>query len=193
MSHAGREGSGFYCSQRTSRAPEDPAMKYRTPRLALLLAFPLVLASVIGCSSSSDSKKDATAGSGGSGGTGGTGGVDAAPSDGPRDGSADLGPAGGMVPGPADMHCKPDDTITVKEASCDLGPLDGGSEEGDGGEPEPATHNNAEADDDDCKYHIKWISTPIRLNQDVTFTVTVTDKADGKGIAFPSRGKFDVA
>jgi hypothetical protein len=91
------------------------------------------------------------------------------------------------------MHCKPDDSITVKEASCQLDAPDGGSEEGDGGEPEPATHNNAEADDDDCKYHIKFSSTPIRLNQDVTFTVTVTNKADGKGIPFPSGSQFSVA
>jgi hypothetical protein len=41
---------------------------------------------------------------------------------------------------------------------------------------------NAEADDDDCKYHVKWTSTDITENKDVTFTITLTAKADGKGV-----------
>jgi hypothetical protein len=42
---------------------------------------------------------------------------------------------------------------------------------------------NAAGDDDDCKYHISWTSTPIRLNTDVTFTVTVTTLSDGKPVS----------
>jgi len=38
---------------------------------------------------------------------------------------------------------------------------------------------NSEGDDDDCKYHVKWTSTPIKRNNDVTFTVTVTKLTDG--------------
>ena len=34
---------------------------------------------------------------------------------------------------------------------------------------------NAEGDDDDCKYHIIWTSTPVRENASVTFTVTLTN------------------
>jgi len=31
-------------------------------------------------------------------------------------------------------------------------------------------------DDDDCKYHVSWTSTPVAVNQDVSFTVTATLK-----------------
>jgi len=42
------------------------------------------------------------------------------------------------------------------------------------------TMNNAEGDDDDCKYHVKWTSTPVcEGTGGVTFTVTATKKADG--------------
>lgn len=46
-----------------------------------------------------------------------------------------------------------------------------------------ATLYNSEADDDDCKYHVKFTSTPVRRNENVTFTVTATTKADGQPAA----------
>jgi hypothetical protein len=36
-----------------------------------------------------------------------------------------------------------------------------------------------EGDDDDCKYHVTWSATPICEKAGVTFTVTLTTKADG--------------
>ena len=42
------------------------------------------------------------------------------------------------------------------------------------------TRKGAEADDDDCKYHVKWLSSGNSLNQDVYFQIDVTLKADGK-------------
>ena len=42
---------------------------------------------------------------------------------------------------------------------------------------------NSEADDDDCKYHVKFTATPIRRDQNVTFTVTATTLADGQAAA----------
>ncbi|MEI9949383.1 MAG: hypothetical protein WDO74_10470 [Pseudomonadota bacterium] len=36
---------------------------------------------------------------------------------------------------------------------------------------------NSEGDDDDCKYHVSWTSTPIRGTRNVTFTVTTKDLA----------------
>ncbi len=42
------------------------------------------------------------------------------------------------------------------------------------------TRKGAEADDDDCKYHVKWLSSGASLNQDVYFQIDVTLKADGK-------------
>jgi hypothetical protein len=38
---------------------------------------------------------------------------------------------------------------------------------------------NSSGDDDDCKYHLSWTSTPIGENRDVTFTVTSTYTTDG--------------
>jgi len=191
-------------------------MKYLLPRLAVALALPLLLAEA-GCGSSSSNNdssgggsggKDASGGSGGvdaaagSGGSGGSGGRDGGPQDVPtadggadaRDGSANLGEVGGMVPGPADNHCMNVQTITVSQASCNP---DGGGPPpppaGDAGmEPQPI-HNNAQADDDDCKYHVTWTSTPIYKNMPVTFTVTVVNKADNTPVPFPPRAQFAVA
>jgi hypothetical protein len=157
-------------------------MKYGT-HLILALAVPLLVGST-GCSSSSSTNSDAaTDGSGGSGGTG----ADAA-----KDGSADLGPAGGPVAGPADNHCQGKETITPVEKSChpDAGAAAAAD---DGGVEEPETHNNAEADDDDCKYHLSFSSDPIHLNQNVTFTVKVVRKANGQPEPFPAGADLNVA
>ena len=43
-----------------------------------------------------------------------------------------------------------------------------------------ATMCNSEGDDDDCKYHVAWSSSPIRRNSDVTFDVTATRRFDGQ-------------
>ena len=55
----------------------------------------------------------------------------------------------------------------------------------DAGPPEPYgdPQNGSEGDDDDCKYHLKWSSTPICIGSSVTFTVTITRKSDGKPAA----------
>jgi hypothetical protein len=41
------------------------------------------------------------------------------------------------------------------------------------------TQYGYESDDDDCKYHVRWSSTPICENGGVTFTVTLTNKETG--------------
>jgi hypothetical protein len=41
------------------------------------------------------------------------------------------------------------------------------------------THDGDVADDDDCKYHVSWTSTPICENEGVTFTVTATYLTNG--------------
>ena len=91
--------------------------------------------------------------------------------------SGSDGPTGGPAAGAADTHCTlPDGGVEaqpVSMASCaatggDAGVIDYGP-----------TRFNAEADDDDCKYHVKWTSSPIRQNTDVTFTATTTQKAGG--------------
>ena len=88
------------------------------------------------------------------------------------------GPAGGPVAGAADTHCSLPDggsrSQPVSQASCSLPPgADAGTTDyGD-------TMFNSEADDDDCKYHVKWTATAIRENSNVTFTTVATNKSTG--------------
>ena len=42
--------------------------------------------------------------------------------------------------------------------------------------------NNAEGDDDDCKYHVSWTSSAICENANVTFNVKITAKVDGSPV-----------
>jgi YtkA-like len=101
-------------------------------------------------------------------------------------GGGGHGPPGGPVAGPADTHCG----TTVQptsEAACHggaggAGGSGGGHDHGAGGggiSDYGPTLYNAEGDDDDCKYHVNFTSTDIYENQDVIFTVTLTQKSDG--------------
>ena len=103
---------------------------------------------------------------------------------------APTGPGGGPVTGASDHHCTvPSARVQVTNpASChpDAGPpsetgpsadADAASEAGDEN-PYGPTMFNAEADDDDCKYHMKFSVTPTHKNEDETFTLTVTKLAD---------------
>lgn len=103
--------------------------------------------------------------------------------------------SGGPVEGPADAHCGANSQV-VNAANCNPAPGAGGGSSsststgaggttGAGGEASEygATLNNAEGDDDDCKYHLAWTATPISQNKDVTFTAVITTKADGKPLA----------
>jgi hypothetical protein len=74
---------------------------------------------------------------------------------------------GGPVTGALDSHCAGLPIVVVNSASCTATPEPGGDAE------EPAVLFNAEGNDDDCKYRVSFTSTPVRLNQNVTFTVTV--------------------
>ena len=97
---------------------------------------------------------------------------------------APMSAAGGPVPGSADAHCTDGSPIEVIAEACTKPSADAAA----GGAPgEPAdcneTHDdeygetqfNSEGNDDDCKYHASWISTPISLNQDLTLTVTTSN------------------
>jgi hypothetical protein len=97
-------------------------------------------------------------------------------------GGGPTGPEGGPVTGALDMHCRDADggvTAVVVGACMPGGETDAG-EPPDGGAVSEygATLFNAEGDDDECKYHVKWTATPIRQNTNVTFTVTLTKLAD---------------
>jgi hypothetical protein len=79
---------------------------------------------------------------------------------------------GGPVEGAADAHCG-----TTVQATDPAVCMMTGTAPPD--EDHPVLFGT-EGDDDDCKYHVTWSSTDVYENQDVTFTVTVTNKTDGK-------------
>jgi hypothetical protein len=94
--------------------------------------------------------------------------------------------------GAADTHCQGQPVQPVNPASChvtDAGataPDDAGADSGAAPADDcdyGATMFGAQGDDDDCKYHVSWTSTQLcEGTAGVTFTVTVTDKVDGKPV-----------
>lgn len=110
-----------------------------------------------------------------------------------------------VVSGAADSHCGTK-VVTVDTAACTA---DAGAESdagADAGDIDLADYGdtmpNAEGDDDDCKYHLKWSSGAAAATTksfsvfprhdttsggtgeggDVTFTVTITNKKDGSPV-----------
>ena len=91
------------------------------------------------------------------------------------------------VSGAPDTHCGAM-PVVANPAVCHVTPDAGDDGGADGGAPADnggfgPTNYNAEADDDDCKYHVKWESTAVTENADVTFKITVTNKKDGTPVA----------
>lgn len=99
------------------------------------------------------------------------------------------GKAGGAVSGAADNHCVDDAGAPISQqtsqAACSL--PEGGAPEAGVEEPYGDTRYNQESDDDDCKYHVKWTSTPVYRNKNVTFTVEATRRVDDQPLtgAYP--------
>ena len=92
--------------------------------------------------------------------------------------SAPDGQAGGAVAGAVDLHCTTSAGMTVQPtnpSSC--------NPSGTAGSTGPVVYGDTmygnDGDDDDCKYHVHWTSTPIYENTHVTFTVSATQLADG--------------
>jgi hypothetical protein len=160
--------------------------------LSVLVGTALLLAAT-GCSSSS---------SDGGGGAAGSGGAGTATASGPVAGDSDTHCKGkSVVVDPA--ACK-----TMGKGGA--GGMGGGGGAGGGSAGEAGAGGNAaagapgtptsgangdcpsvdpdygdiaygsEADDDDCKYHVKWSVTPFQVGTAASFTVTVTTIADGK-------------
>ena len=72
---------------------------------------------------------------------------------------------------------------TVDPAAC-MPAADAGGAGDDGGAAQPSclygsTMYGQEGDDDDCKYHVSWSSTPICNGSNVTFTMVATVRASG--------------
>jgi hypothetical protein len=99
--------------------------------------------------------------------------------------TATCSPSGGPTSGPPDDHCQGEAAQAVTPASCHAGPMDSGMRDAgapkDAGLPPGPCGENAdygmtmyghEADDDDCKYHVSYTSTPICENDGTYFIVT---------------------
>ncbi len=90
----------------------------------------------------------------------------------------------GIVQGEADNHCMGVTPIVISQASCHVGADagapsdDGGASDDGGGVEELPVHFGSSADDDDCKYHASFTTTPVLVNASVTFNITVTKLAD---------------
>lgn len=83
---------------------------------------------------------------------------------------------GGPSTGAADAHCGSNSQET-NQASCH--PADAGVAMDDGGIDYGDPMFGSEGDDDDCKYHVKWTVSDVCENNDTTFNLTLTKKADG--------------
>jgi hypothetical protein len=103
-----------------------------------------------------------------------------------------TGATGSAVAGPEDSHCGT--TVVVDPAACmlaaDAAAPDAAADDGGPSGGYGATLFNAEGDDDDCKYHVKWTATAIQRGIDVTFNLTLTAKKDGSPVrAAPLRAE----
>lgn len=95
------------------------------------------------------------------------------------------GPSGGPVAGALDNHCQsriqPTNASSCKPTfdMATSGTADmGAGEESEYGE----TQFNAEGNDDDCKYLVKYSVTPVRKGVAATFTATLTSLATNKPV-----------
>lgn len=85
------------------------------------------------------------------------------------------GAIGGPLKGAADTHCANVAAQPVNAAVCggSATPIATGAANSDYGD----THDGTVADDDDCKYHVSWASTPLQENTNVTFTIQANELA----------------
>jgi hypothetical protein len=100
--------------------------------------------------------------------------------------------------GAADTHCGGDDAgaaaqvQSVSAASCCAGAdASAGDDGGDEGCDYGDTMYGHEADDDDCKYHITWTSTPIcegTPGSQFVVTATYKSRTDDAGAPLPLTG-----
>jgi hypothetical protein len=99
---------------------------------------------------------------------------------------------GEATPGPADNHCLLPDGGSFFQFTQDLSCHSDASPGDDGGATcsYGPTAYGQESDDDGCKYHVKWTSTPICAGADgVNFDLYVTSKETG----WPQQGAGAIA
>jgi hypothetical protein len=91
----------------------------------------------------------------------------------------------GAVAGENENHCI-EDGVVIKNVigECSTGGEEGDEEEEEGEEEEHAILYGREADDDECKYHVRFENTCVAVGEPVTFTLSLTrlfDNAPGTG------------
>ncbi|MDP9035111.1 MAG: hypothetical protein M3O50_09910 [Myxococcota bacterium] len=157
------------------------------------LLLPIAACSSDTTSAAPDGGLDGTSGSGSGSSSGSTGeagaeaGADAARDAAAPEASSDApstcASPGAPTAGPKDAHCSlPDGGSSMQSTSQASCTPDVGAPAGDdgGGCAYGSTMFGSESDDDDCKYHVKWTSTPICAGSGVVVTAVVTHKtADG--------------
>ena len=85
---------------------------------------------------------------------------------------------GGPVAGPTDDHCQGRPAQEIGQCVTGAAATALAQEEEEE-EEEMGIFYGREADDDDCKYHIRFENSCITQNEPVTFTVQLTSKTDG--------------
>lgn len=90
----------------------------------------------------------------------------------------------GAVAGAPDEHCIAADGSEIAQvigmcASGGEAAEEGEEHEHDEEEEEHPVLTGREADDDDCKYHVRFENTCVAVNEPVTFSLTLTRKFDG--------------
>jgi len=98
------------------------------------------------------------------------------------------------VAGAADTHCAGRPVVVADPAACHPADAGGGHDHdhdagvaADSGAPAGneygATLFGSEGEDDECKYHVKWTSTPVTIDSDVTFAIAATNRKDSSPVA----------
>ena len=102
------------------------------------------------------------------------------------------------VAGPADTHCAGKPVVVVDPAACSASETDAGHahdddagddggardhDAGGGADEYGATLFGSEGEDDECKYHVKWTSTAVLKDTDVTFAIAATKRKDSSAVA----------
>jgi hypothetical protein len=110
--------------------------------------------------------------------------------DGGSSGSTGAQSTAAAVAGAADTHCAALPVVVVDPSIChaaadpdaghdhDAGDVDAGAPV----EESAPVLFGSEGDDDDCKYHVKWTSSPVAKDTDVTLAVVTTYRSDSKPV-----------
>jgi hypothetical protein len=108
------------------------------------------------------------------------------PNDTPEAGASACAESGAAPAAAPDDHCRGGEDGAVLghlATACAAEPGDAAADDPDAAPPEPDVevppHEGLEADDDDCKFHVKFVPDCLAQNRDVTFTMTPTNITDG--------------